>query len=48
MEKAQEETRLQARTIRQLLVTYLTSVRGGAALKAMMEALVGGEGGGEA
>lgn len=41
MEKAREETNLQARTIRQLLVTYLTSVRGGAALKAMMETLVG-------
>lgn len=41
MRKTAEEGQLQIRTLRQLLITYLTSVRGGAALKAMMETLVG-------
>lgn len=44
--KEKEEALLALRTLRQLLITYLTSVRGGAALKALMEQLVG-EGNGE-
>lgn len=39
--KEKEEALLALRTLRQLLITYLTSVRGGAALKALMEQLVG-------
>ena len=41
--KEKEEALLALRTLRQLLITYLTSVRGGAALKALMEQLVGKE-----
>ena len=41
MAKEKEEALLALRTLRQLLITYLTSVRGGAALKALMEQLVG-------
>ncbi|CBK21159.2 uncharacterized protein [Blastocystis hominis] len=37
--KEKEEALLALRTLRQLLITYLTSVRGGAALKALMEQL---------
>ena len=43
MAKEKEEALLALRTLRQLLITYLTSVRGGAALKALMEQLVGKE-----
>ena len=45
MAKEKEDALLALRTLRQLLITYLTCVRGGAALKALMEQLVGrGEG----
>ena len=44
MAKEKEESLLYSRSIRQLLVTYLTSVRGGTALRALMEQLVGKEG----